>query len=237
MNTALLANPITWIIIAVIALVAAIVLLWKKNEAFRNLVTGAWNWILAKISAVWNWVKANWPLLLAILTGPIGIAVLVITKNWDKIKSGGARVMDWFRSMPGRIRNALSRVGSIVSAPFRAGFNAVSGFWNRSVGSVSFSVPGWVPGVGGKGFRFPRMPYLADGGIIKARRGGTAFVAGEAGQDEAVVPLPRGGGGFGGSMVRVVFDVTGADENMKKMIRKMVRVEGGGDVQVTFGSR
>jgi phage-related minor tail protein len=238
MNTALLSNPITWVIIAVIALVAAIVLLWKKNEAFRNFITGAWNWILNKIRAVWNWVKANWPLLLAILTGPIGLAVLAITKNWDKIKSGGARVMDWFRSMPGKIRNALSRVGSIVSAPFRAGFNAVSGFWNRSVGSVHFSVPGWVPGAGGKGFSFPRMPYLAEGGIIKARRGGTMVVAGEAGQDEAVVPLPRGGGGGGfGGMVRVVFDVTGADENMKRMIRKMVRVEGGGNVQVAFGQR
>lgn len=35
--------------------------------------------------------------------------------------------------------------------------------------------------------------------------------------------------------VRVVIDVTGGDSELKKMIKKMVRVDGGGDVQVAFG--
>lgn len=37
-TSALLANPITWIIIGIVALVAGIVLLYNKCEAFRNLV-------------------------------------------------------------------------------------------------------------------------------------------------------------------------------------------------------
>lgn len=35
--------------------------------------------------------------------------------------------------------------------------------------------------------------------------------------------------------VKVTFDVTGADSELKQLIRKMVRVEGGGNVQVAFG--
>ena len=34
-----------------------------------------------------------------------------------------------------------------------------------------------------------QLPALAEGGIVKARPGGTAIIAGEGGQDEAVVPL------------------------------------------------
>lgn len=34
---------------------------------------------------------------------------------------------------------------------------------------------------------------------------------------------------------RIVIDVTGGDEDFKRLIRKMVRVEGGGNVQVAFG--
>lgn len=41
--------------------------------------------------------------------------------------------------------------------------------------------------------------------------------------------------GGGGGVVRLVLDVTGADEDMKRLIRKMVRVDGGGSVQTAFG--
>jgi hypothetical protein len=47
--------------------------------------------------------------------------------------------------------------------------------------------------------------------------------------------LGMAGGSAGGGAVRVQFDVTGGDEDLKRMIRRMVRVEGRGDVQVAFG--
>ena len=40
-----------------------------------------------------------------------------------------------------------------------------------------------------------QIPALASGGVVKARPGGTLALIAEAGQDEAVVPLPRGGDG------------------------------------------
>ncbi|WP_344248189.1 phage tail tape measure protein, partial [Actinocorallia libanotica] len=61
-NAALSANPIGLIIIAVIALVAGIVLLWKKNETFRKVVTAAWQAIWGVVKAVGKWfANTLWP--------------------------------------------------------------------------------------------------------------------------------------------------------------------------------
>jgi hypothetical protein len=35
---------------------------------------------------------------------------------------------------------------------------------------------------------------------------------------------------------RIVLDVTGADSDMKRLIRRMVRVDGRGSVQTAFGA-
>lgn len=49
------------------------------------------------------------------------------------------------------------------------------------------------------------ISVLGQGGIVKARQGGTLALIGEAGQDEAVIPLPRGGDGasVGGITIHV----------------------------------
>ncbi|WP_329187052.1 phage tail tape measure protein [Actinacidiphila glaucinigra] len=108
-NAALAATPIVLIIIAVIALVAIIVLLWKKNEAFRNFIKAAWNVIWGAIKFVWDWLKANWPLLLGIITGPIGLAVLWVVKHWDTIRAATSAawnaVWGFVKSIPRRIYN------------------------------------------------------------------------------------------------------------------------------------
>lgn len=108
-NAAMAANPIVLIIIAVIAVIAVIVLLWKKNEAFRNFFISAWNMIWGAIKFVWNWVKQNWPMLLAVITGPIGMAVYAVIKYWDTISSATAAVWraiwGWVKAIPGKIYN------------------------------------------------------------------------------------------------------------------------------------
>jgi len=42
---------------------------------------------------------------------------------------------------------------------------------------------------------FAGIPQMASGGVVKARPGGTLVNVGEAGRDEAIVPLGAGGGG------------------------------------------
>lgn len=87
LNAALTANPIGLIVVGLAALAGAVYLAWTKSETFRKVVTKAFEMVKGAAVAVFDWVKANWPLLLAIITGPIGLAVLFVVKNWDKIKS------------------------------------------------------------------------------------------------------------------------------------------------------
>lgn len=128
-NAAWLASPTTWIIAGIMALVAAIMLLWKNNEGFRKFVISAWGRIKDAFAAVFNWVKQNWPLLLAILTGPIGLAVLAIVKNWDKIKAGAQKlwnaVVSFFKNAIPRIVNAFRNTDWLA-----VGRNIVQGIWN-----------------------------------------------------------------------------------------------------------
>jgi hypothetical protein len=88
----------------------------------------------------------------------------------------------------------------------KAVFNGIASAWNNSVGKIKFTVPGWVPGLGGKGFDMPDIPMLANGGIVT---GPTLAMIGEAGP-EAVIPLDRMGS-MGGNNVTI--NVQGADPN------------------------
>lgn len=64
MNTALLANPITWIVIAVLALIAAVVLLvmnWDEVVAFiTDIWSGFVDWIVSVIDGLASWWGEVW---------------------------------------------------------------------------------------------------------------------------------------------------------------------------------
>jgi tape measure domain-containing protein len=124
LNAAMDANPITLIIIAIIALIGVFVLAYQKIGWFRDFVQAAFRLIKNVISAVVDWVKTNWPLLLAILTGPIGLAVLFITKNWDTIKAGFTAVKDWIGArvsdVVGFITGIPGRIAGVASSAFNA---------------------------------------------------------------------------------------------------------------------
>lgn len=233
-NAALNANPISLIILAIVALVAAIIILWKKNETFRKIVTAVWNAVWGAIKKVGAWFKNTlWPWIRGV---------------WDNISSGAGKmknkVVGWWNKLigfvtgvPGRIRKAASSMWDGIKNSFRSAINWLIGKWNGlSFGIPSITVFGHK--FGGGRFRVPQIPYLAKGGTID--RAGMAVV-GERGPEllhlptgAAVSPLTRNGTG---GEVRVVIQVDGADGEMKKLIRKMVRVDGRGDVQVAFGSR
>jgi hypothetical protein len=194
LNAAMSANPIGLVIVAIVALIAVIVLAWKHSDTFRVIVTGAFNAVTSAASAAFGWIKGHWPLLLAIVTGPIGLAVLVVARHWESIKSGASTAVDWVKSkfsdLVGFFKGLPGRIGGI----FKGLWDGVAGDLKSALNSVlhlPLKIPvidTHIPGVGKVGGQ-TLIPALAQGGIVRARPGGTLILAGEAGRDEAVVPL------------------------------------------------
>lgn len=107
----------------------------------------------------------------------------------------------WVAALPGRIRRAASGMFDGVVSNARSAFNSIAGLWNGTVGAIGFSVPSWVPGMGGRSFSVPNVPMLASGGIAT---GPTLAMIGEGSESEAILPLSKleallGGGGGGGT--------------------------------------
>ncbi len=220
-NAALSANPIAIVVIAIAALVAGLVWFFTQTEAGQAVVQAVWGAIKTAISAVTDWwtnsaqpaISAGWKAITTAfqvgkdkVTGFLSGALEVIKKVWGfsplgLIINNWDSIVGFFGGIPGKIGAVLGGVGDAIKGAFKTPFNAVAGFWNRSIGKLSFKVPDWVPGMGGKGFSFPKIPMLAKGGNIT--RTGMAIV-GEAGPEllklptgAQVSPLARGEGGAG----------------------------------------
>ncbi len=162
LNAAMSANPIALVVIAVAALVAGIVIAWKQSATFRAVVTGAFGAVKNAAVTAFGWVKSNWPLLLGILTGPIGLAVLAITKNWDKITGSLSKVK-------GKIASISSGMWDGIKDAFRAAINYILRGWNSihlTLPKVDTHIPG-VGKVGGFTLQVPQIPLLDTGGVVK----------------------------------------------------------------------
>lgn len=90
-TAALLANPITWIVVGIVALVAALILLWQNWDSVVSWIQGVWNGFVNGISAGFDWIRnlfSSMPTWLQIAIAAfmpfIGIPMLIIT-HWDSI--------------------------------------------------------------------------------------------------------------------------------------------------------
>jgi hypothetical protein len=175
-NAAMALNPIGAIVIGVIALIAGVVLAYKKFETFRNIVKG-----------VFNGIK-------------IGFEIL---------KSYFQTVLGFYKTI----------------------FNGFASIWNSTIGKVKIKIPD-IKGLPGRGksFGVPKIPMLAEGGIIA--NGAQLAVIGEAGP-EAVIPLNRmgefgmGSGGINITVQTGVGDPVAIGREVQKVLTSYERRSGG----------
>lgn len=106
------------------------------------------------------------------LAGIIGFIKNVFTGNWS---AAWQSIVDVF----GKI---FSTIGGIVKSPINAVIEIINGAIEE-INSIGFTVPDWVPFLGGKEFSIdiPQIPLLATGGFTDG-----ISIAGEAGT-EAVI--------------------------------------------------
>lgn len=106
-TVALLANPVTWIVIGIVALIAAIILLWQNWDSVTSWIQSAWNAFINGIIAGFNWIMnlfSGMPIGLQIAFAAfmpfIGIPMLIYS-NWGSI-------VDFFSNLWTNVGNAFS---------------------------------------------------------------------------------------------------------------------------------
>ena len=170
------ANPIGLVVIALGALVLILIEVWKHCKTFRDIVLGVFR-------DVWGFIKRYWPLLLGILTGPIGLATEFIIKHWKQIQMVTYTLWVWFRafitnivhdvqrtilSWAQNIRNIFNNVIGAVTGIVRNGFNAIKGWVSRGASDMVNSLKNMAGGFLSAG-RSAISNLL--GGIAAAMRG------------------------------------------------------------------
>lgn len=169
------ANPVVLAIVAIILVIAGLAFLIIKNwdtlkqwfGTFVGAVAGFFAGLWVGIQNIFNggvaWVRANWWLLLAILTGGVGLMVAVVVRNWDSIVGAIRNGINWarntvadgingivnfFANLPNRIGNAVGNMGSLL---YNKGQDLINGLLNGAgsllskIGSFFLDrVPSWI---------------------------------------------------------------------------------------------
>ncbi|MGH3735831.1 MAG: hypothetical protein ACRDT6_09460 [Micromonosporaceae bacterium] len=185
--------------LVIAAVVGLVVLIVKNFDKIKAAIGAAWNWVKEKTSAAWS-----------------------------GIKSLANSALEFLKTIPGKIKGAFRTVADFISAPFRAAFNGIKRIWNSTIGGKGFTVPGWVPIIGGKEFRIPR---LHTGGIVPGAPGSETMALLQAG--ERITPAGRSSGGA--TVIEIRSGGSRLDDLLVELLRRSVRTQGG-NVQVVLGS-
>ena len=184
LNTALLANPITWIILAVVALIGVIAYLYFKFEGVRKVVNFVFRSIGAYLRILFRLFRIVWGGIFRV----IGAVIRWIVKTaWPAIKSFALAIGRFFRGAYDRvkdvwgkivtaIRNAKNRIGEIIQNIK----NAIKGIWDGITGGLAEKIDqakqflkDLFPGLSA-------LPWFFAGGEVTA---GTRAVVGEIGPE------------------------------------------------------
>jgi len=127
LNAAFLASPIGWIVLGVAAVVAAIILLYKKCDTFRNFINNAFMNIVAWAKNTWNGIKTSLqPLIDAIKNA--------FVQAWELIKVVWGYVSPYFKMVWENIKIVFSVVATYIGGLFRTAWTIIKAVWDTVVG-------------------------------------------------------------------------------------------------------
>lgn len=196
-NTALavLTSPITLVVVAIGALIAGIVLLVKNWDTVKEAGARCWDFIKNAWNSAGEWFNST-------IIQPIGKFFSSMwqglidgaTNAWNTVKTTTVNVFggiwDTIKSI---INVILGGIEKMVNGVIK-GINMMTSALNK----LSFDIPDWIPGIGGKKFGFNisqigtiSIPKLANGGFFKANQPTLAMVGDNKSQAEIVSPMNK----------------------------------------------
>ena len=140
-NAVLALNPIVLVISAIVALIAGLVLLYKKCDWFRNLVNGIFEWIV-------NFFRNNWKNILLFLINPFAGAFSYLynhcTSFRNFVNNFVTTIVNWFKSIPSKLASvARGIVNAYLFVPkqmYNIGKNIMQGLWNGISGLKNYVI-------------------------------------------------------------------------------------------------
>lgn len=129
-NVALLANPVTWIVLGIVALIAALVALIANWDSVSSWLSSVWRATVDGVVAAWEWMKSTTSNVMS----AIGSA---ITSGWNAIKST-------FSASWNAIKSATSAAWNAIKSAFSSGWNALksgaTAAWNALKAAFSSGI-------------------------------------------------------------------------------------------------
>jgi phage-related protein len=146
-------------------------------NAAKTAITTIFGGIRSFISNTWNGIKS-------VVLGIVNALKNGITAAFNGIKSVITSVMNTISSVISRVWNAIwgtiKRVINFILSGIQSMVNGIIGGFNsmiRALNHLHFSIPAWVPGLGGKSLGFNlstissvSLPRLATGAVLPANQ-------------------------------------------------------------------
>lgn len=160
---------------------------WSNIGAFfSDLWNGLVNIVGTYLNAIWSVISSVFSVIADFIGG-------IVSTIWDTIVNAFTSVRDSvaeiFNSIKETVSSVFESLVGIVKAPVNAIINLINGLID-GLNGLSFDIPDWIPGVGGKtfGFNIPHIPALAEGGYLKPNNPQLAIVGDNRTQGEIVAP-------------------------------------------------
>lgn len=115
-TAALLANPVTWVVIGIVALIAALVLLYNKCEWFRNGVNAILGFFKEKLGAALEVARNIFGAIGGVIGRVMGAAKATVQEKLDNMKRA-------YEEHGGGIRGVAAVAMEGVKGAFSAGYN------------------------------------------------------------------------------------------------------------------
>ncbi|MGQ0774544.1 MAG: NlpC/P60 family protein [Pseudonocardiales bacterium] len=126
LNVAILANPLTWWILAIAAVIAIIVLAWKHSETFRDIVTGAFRFVGDAI----EWFRD-------LVTRVLLNVLIAAFRLWDNVVTAVRNSISQAMTAVGnRIQGVADNVIHPVLNGLRAGLDTLGRWFDNTVGFI-----------------------------------------------------------------------------------------------------
>ncbi|QIB67807.1 hypothetical protein Ami103574_00060 [Aminipila butyrica] len=239
-------NIIAIAIVAIITTLTALFAAYMVKLLFTNAITSLWTAISGAATLTTTALGAAF----AFLTGPIGLVVIAIAsliavivlvvKYWDEIKE---KAIEVWKSIKETWSSVASWFNQTFIEPIKKGINSILGFAEglangfidaankiiRALNGINFSIPDWVPEIGGNEFGFNikelsrvSLPKLATGAVIPPnseflailgdQKHGTNIEAPLSTIEQAVDnALSRRGSTGGSSTIPIIIEIDGRE--------------------------